>query len=806
MAMMMRGARAFSTTAAPAANAPPVTRLIPGETLRIHQMLENHQGIAGTYSGDHAAYHAISEAKMGKKLNRLLADTENVGNAAATGLIQEWQVPNLVNHLNDPRTREHWDYVSSLDPYGMESTRPTISATPACMEIPELFGRLKRDGKIVNDDDSINILKVAIDPVWNLKAMSEKLGIDLKEFQEALYRWTQNDLVMHEDTEIYLPSIGGTTVYLIGDLSAIHDPTKPVALRPHDECNGSDVFGTDICTCRPYLVYGIEAAAQAAQEGGLGALFYYRKEGRALGEVTKFRVYNARAHQEGGDRSDTYFGMTEQIAGVIDARAQELMPDPMRFMGIGQIDRLLSMSKDKHDAIVGAGINIVDRVPLPEDLVPKNAHIEINAKISSGYLGFQPTSDKETQHAHLLTLESVRERCNALTELGIDGKLNHFDVDMDALTRVTSQLTAQIQTQYPSVNIPAHSRMRHFEAGSHNRVAAAQTMWQQSKIDSVEQTRRMIDLVIVAVILDAGAGADWRYTDNETKVGRSEGLGLAAFDMFMKGSFSSDGRSARVDSEGLRAVSEEMLRESFQVSEANPLVGVEGRINMLHRLAGALENSETFTGEHGVARPGLMLDHIMRNSFDDSRVSIRVLWSAIMEGIMPAFPDQRGLGLGDVWQHTALKEKFSGNENPEYDGLIPFHKLSQWMTYSLLEPLDNFGIRFVDPYLLTGLAEYRNGGLFVDAGVLKPRDEAYALTTKHEVSDEIIVEWRGLTVGLLEDVAIGARKNLNVTDQQLPMGSILEAGTWSLGRKYAYEMRPQTGDAPITFRSDGNVF
>ena len=193
------------------------------------------------------------------------------------------------------------------------------------------------------------------------------------------------ELVTRTDLEVFLPPIGGCTAYIFGDPAAIPDVTKQLTVRVHDECNGSDVFGSDICTCRPYLIHGIEECIQTAQAGGTGLIIYNRKEGRALGEVTKFMVYNARKRQAGGDSAQTYFKRTEMIAGVQDMRFQELMPDPLHWLGVTRIDKFISMSDMKYDAVTGTGIEIVERVDIPEELIPADAKVEIDAKMYAGY-------------------------------------------------------------------------------------------------------------------------------------------------------------------------------------------------------------------------------------------------------------------------------------------------------------------------------------------------------------------------------------------------------------------------------------
>ena len=221
------------------------------------------------------------------------------------------------------------------------------------------------------------------------------------------------ELVTRPDLRVFLPPIGGTTIYLFGDVEKLSDPQTPIACRVHDECSGSDVFGSDICTCRPYLIHGIEECVRMAQSGGLGIIVYYRKEGRALGEVTKFLVYNARKRQEGGDLASAYFERTECVAGVQDARFQQLMPDALHWLGVRRIDRLISMSDMKYDALVGQGIEIVERVSLPDHLVPSDAQVEIAAKKAAGYYTADPSKlgDLAAHHRALARQITILDRC-----------------------------------------------------------------------------------------------------------------------------------------------------------------------------------------------------------------------------------------------------------------------------------------------------------------------------------------------------------------------------------------------------------
>ncbi|MBF2051119.1 MAG: GTP cyclohydrolase II [Leptolyngbya sp. IPPAS B-1204] len=349
-----------------------------------------HRNVIGTHAGAYGVYRALAVAS-GVLDPTHKADLTNTAPVVEIGPHPSW---------GDP------DKIVSLDPFGAMVGEvftvysgedydifPTIAITKAHINIPELrdeiaAGRLQVDGAILKPDGSLVVTKAAIDPVWYLPGIAKRLNIEEWELRRVLFQQTGNmfpELVTRPDLHVFLPPIGGTTVYIIGDTDAITDPNRPLAVRVHDECNGSDVFGSDICTCRPYLVHGIEVCIQTAQEGGAGIIIYCRKEGRALGEVTKFLVYNARKRQAGGDRADAYFLRTECVAGVQDMRFQELMPDVLHWLGVTRIDRLVSMSNMKYNAITNAGIEVVERIPIPPELVPADAQVEIEAKKASGY-------------------------------------------------------------------------------------------------------------------------------------------------------------------------------------------------------------------------------------------------------------------------------------------------------------------------------------------------------------------------------------------------------------------------------------
>jgi GTP cyclohydrolase II len=349
-----------------------------------------YRNVIGSHAGSYGVYRALAVAS-GVLDPTHRADLTNTAPVVQLGPYPAWNDPDKIVSLDPwgaamPEAFAHWQ---SLE----YDILPTIAITMAHINIPELKdeiaqGRLQVDGTLLKADGSLVVTKAAIDPVWYLPGIAHRLGIDEWDLRTTLFQQTGGmfpELVTRRDLHVFLPPIGGTTVYIIGDPSGIADPKKPVAVRVHDECNGSDVFGSDICTCRPYLVHGIEVCIQTAQAGGVGVIVYCRKEGRALGEVTKFLVYNARKRQEGGDRADAYFLRTECVAGVQDMRFQELMPDVLHWLGISRIDRLVSMSNMKYNAITHAGIEVVQRIPIPPELIPADAQVEIEAKKASGY-------------------------------------------------------------------------------------------------------------------------------------------------------------------------------------------------------------------------------------------------------------------------------------------------------------------------------------------------------------------------------------------------------------------------------------
>jgi GTP cyclohydrolase II len=350
----------------------------------------SHRNAIGTHSGSYAVYRALAVAS-GVLNPDHRPDFTNTAPTLLVGPYTSWADPEKIVSL-DPWGALVGEVYQDLLAQGID-LRPTIAVTRAHIQMPELLeavrqGRIKEDGAIVKPGGDLVVTKAAVEPVWYLPGVADRLGVSEEDLRYALFEQTGGmfpELVTRFDLKVFLPPIGGITVYIVGDPAAIADPDRPLAVRVHDECNGSDVFGSDICTCRPYLVHGLEECIATAQQGGAGLIVYFRKEGRALGEVTKFLVYNARKRQEGGDRADAYFARTECVAGVQDVRFQELMPDVLHWLGVTRIDRMVSMSDMKYNAIVRSGIEIVERVPIPDELVPPDARVEIEAKKAAGY-------------------------------------------------------------------------------------------------------------------------------------------------------------------------------------------------------------------------------------------------------------------------------------------------------------------------------------------------------------------------------------------------------------------------------------
>ena len=356
----------------------------------------SNRNVIGAHGGAYSIYRAL--AVSSGALNPVARpDLKDTGPLIEIGPHEQWAGTDKIVSLDPWGHRVTEDFRTEIEE-GLD-IRPTIAITKARLTLPEVreaveLGRLAEDGVIVNAGGEVSVFKAAIDPVWYLPGVAKRFGVTENLLRRTLFEQTGGmypELVTRRDLHVFLPPVGGTTLYVFGDPAAIHDPARRLTCRVHDECNGSDVFGSDICTCRPYLTHGVEECIREAQAGGAGLIVYNRKEGRALGEVTKFLVYNARKRQVGGDQPSTYFARTECVAGVQDARFQQLMPDVLHWMGVARIDRLVSMSNLKYDALIAAGIEIGERVALPAELVPQDAMVEIEAKKAAGY--FSPETN-----------------------------------------------------------------------------------------------------------------------------------------------------------------------------------------------------------------------------------------------------------------------------------------------------------------------------------------------------------------------------------------------------------------------------
>lgn len=395
----------------------------------------------------------------------------------------------------------------------------------------------------------------------------------------------------------------------------------------------------------------------------------------------------------------------------------------------------------------------------------------------------------------------MRERAQEMLALGRADALPYFRVELAKLPATADYVAAVIRANYPDLRVPLHARWRHFVFGGRDLWSeiAAKTSWP----GAAAQARAAFDLAIVSVLLDAGAGADWKYQDRASGVTatRSEGLALASLRMFEAGLFSADPRDPlRADASRLATLTAEELAQGFQATDANPLAGLEGRAALLSRLGRAMTGNPTVFAKADAARAGGLFDHLAAQADNKALPAAEILRSLLINlgTIWQNRLSLAGVPLGDTWRHRGIKRSDATN------GLMPLHKLSQWLSYSLIEPLQQAGITITDVDGLTGLAEYRNGGLFIDAGVLALRDPGIA-PTPLPVDSELVVEWRALTVALLDTLLPLVRERLGVPSKDFPLGSLLEGGTWAAGRKIAREKRAD-GSPPLTVISDGTVF
>ncbi|PZP43532.1 MAG: DUF1688 domain-containing protein [Azospirillum brasilense] len=409
----------------------------------------------------------------------------------------------------------------------------------------------------------------------------------------------------------------------------------------------------------------------------------------------------------------------------------------------------------------------------------------------------QETTDLAAQLVLLRDPATIRRRAHAMLALAERDALPHFRLHLERLDAAADYVTAVIRDNYPDLAIPYHARWRHFAANGRDRWGGLARMLEDQSGEEVARIR--FDLCVVSVLLDAGAGPDWAFTEDGERIARSEGLAVASLHAFAAGLFSGDPtHPLRADAAGLSRIDAGSLGAAFQAGPDNPLEGLEGRAALMRALGDALRARPDIFGPQ--ARIGRLYDHLAAQA-EGGTLPARAVLAAVLEGFAPIWPSRLSLGgenLGDVWRHP-----MAAPEEPA-PGLLPFHKLSQWLSYSLIEALEDTGLRVTGLDDLTGLPEYRNGGLFLDLGVLALRDPALAerpLPAGHEA----IVEWRALTVALLDRVAQGVRTRLGFTAAEMPLARVLEGGTWAAGRRIAREKRPG-GTPPLNVQSDGTVF
>ncbi|CAI6339631.1 unnamed protein product [Periconia digitata] len=423
---------------------------------------------------------------------------------------------------------------------------------------------------------------------------------------------------------------------------------------------------------------------------------------------------------------------------------------------------------------------------------------------------------------YLLSLDAVRERAKQVGKAAEAGKLSHFDVHEERLKDVAVFVTGVIKRDYGPDKfdtIPPHGRWQHFEVGGVPRVAEVMKSWKEDGVDDLEITRRLIDLFFVSVLLDAGAGDHWRYVEPGTqqKYERSEGIAVASFYMFKNLDFASvkDAKSPIVDGKGLEGLSTDALAKGFQVTESNPLLGTESRADLLRGLGKSLLAQPKVFGENG--RPGAVVDYLRSNSEDPSKLSVKTFWDILQTLLIPVWPKDRttlnGQSIGDAWPLSTLEKNAASPSKDETDRIQPFHKLTQWLAYSLMVPFQRMlGVQWQDAEFLTALPEYRNGGLFVDLGVLSLKKEALDKGLKASTNnlpvftadDDVVVEWRAMTLVLIDKLHGMVLEEMGGVP--LTMAQLLEAGTWKSGRELAAKNRPDTKSSPIIIQSDGTVF
>lgn len=396
------------------------------------------------------------------------------------------------------------------------------------------------------------------------------------------------------------------------------------------------------------------------------------------------------------------------------------------------------------------------------------------------------------QISYLLGPRAIRERTYKIYELCQQGG-TQFALNLEKMPALCDFVLEVIKDNYPDLNIPFHSRWGHFQVGGIDRVLAFEKLLGDA--DALERARSKIDLVITSVLLDAGAGMKWSYKCEDGTYSKSEGLAVASYYMFIEKCFSTNGK-LQADASGLKRIGAQDIERAFQVTKDNPMIGVEGRAQLLQNLGKVLAAKPEIFKD---ARPGNILDYLISNhgmAFEVSDILSALLYH--LGDIWPGRLTSQNIHLGDVWKYRGFETTV------EFETLIPFHKLSQWLTYSLVGPIEEAGVVLSGAEKLTGLAEYRNGGLFLDMGVLSLRDESLLTKTHHPASD-LIIEWRALTIALLDQVGEVICKSLAKLPADFPLAKVLEGGTWHAGRRVAKKLRSD-GGPPLNLESDGTVF
>ncbi|OIW27697.1 DUF1688-domain-containing protein [Coniochaeta ligniaria NRRL 30616] len=429
-----------------------------------------------------------------------------------------------------------------------------------------------------------------------------------------------------------------------------------------------------------------------------------------------------------------------------------------------------------------------------------------------------------SQIKYLLSLGAIRDRANVVAEVAKAGNLSHFELREDKLDDAVDFVASVIKRDFGPDNfhtIPPHGRWQHFEVGNVPRITNMMDQWKKKGCDDVELTRRLIDLFFVSVLLDAGAGDHWRYTEPETGhvYERSEGIAVASLHMFTTLAFTASGAGTIpiVDGKGLERLETRVLADGFQVSDGNPMSGVDSRAALLRSLGRSLLAHPDVFGAEG--RPGNLVDYMMKTASGSANLDVLVLWDILQTLLIPIWPKDRttiaGMPIGDAWPLNILQNRVDSNSPDAIaEGIQPFHKLTQWLTYSLMVPFQRvLEMQWTNAECLTALPEYRNGGLFVDLGVLSLKKETLDRGLEasggdlplFDAGDDAIVEWRAMTLVLI-DILYSRIQSRMGDGVHLTMAQLLEAGTWKSGREIAAQRRPQTKSSPILIRSDGTVF